>query len=204
MEMSDEGFSVDPDPSIWIVVPLTFPTDDDATAEAWADRTVAALASGVDMPDDTRQQLLELARTIATVPSPYPDASARFWFFPTIGGPMHLAHLYLAPRATLPGLSLVDVANGGGGFAPPQRAERIELPGFSEAWLVALLGEIEQPAQAGDEVGSVLIGSVRIVAETRGIVVMLDATASELAVLGVMEQALVGLAATVRVGLPGD
>lgn len=197
MEIADAGYSIDVDPSLWVPVPLRFPTEGWSSAQQWAVETTNRLFRDIDVPDGIRGELESLAQTIAESESPLPEAEGRFWYFPVTGGVMQIVHLYATSRAAVDDLSLVEVAVGGRGEPEPQRADRAVFPGFDEAWRVILLGS------APDDAEQIPVGHIRFVGESEGIIVMADVTGTDLAVLGVMESHLAELFASIRVGSAG-
>ena len=195
----DIGYSIDLDPALWIPVPLEFPAGTWTDSHQWAQGTTERLMTGLDVPDGLRQELLSLALTIADSDSPLPDAEGRFWYFPVTGGVMQVAHLYATTRTAVDDLTLVEIAAGGRGEPEPQRAEPVSLTGFDDAWRVILLSVVPEEGY-----GEVPVGHIRFVGESRGIIIMLDVTGTDLAVLGTMESDLAGLFASIRIGTDAE
>ena len=201
MEMNTVGYSIDMDPALWVPVPLDFPTDEFASPGHWARATVARMVTDIELPDGLEGDLERLAVSIAESDSPLPGAEGRFWYFPVTGGVMQIAHLYATTRDAVGDLTLVEVAIGGRGEPEPQRADPAAFGGFDEAWRVVLLGSLPGNTE------EVPVGHMRFVGESRGIILMLDVTGTDLAVLGVMESHLAELFASIRIGIdagPGE
>lgn len=193
--MSEIGYSIDLDPALWIPVPLEFPAENWVDARSWAHGMTERLMTGLEIPDGLATELESLALTIAESDSPLPEAEGRFWYFPVGGGVMQVAHLYATTRQAVDDLTLVEVAAGGRGEPEPQRADRATFTGFDEAWRVVLLTVVPEAGY-----GEIPVGHMRFVGESKGIIVMLDVTGTDLAVLGAMETDLAELFASIRVG----
>lgn len=207
MEVVQPRFSVNPDPELWISVPLDFPSAEGQTAESWAWEITLAILEGIDgVTEPTKRQFMLLAQAIALADSPLPDAQARFWYFPVVGGPMQLAHLYAAPREQLAELTLVEVAAGGAGEPTPQRVEECDIAGFREAWCVTLLDEIpgeslrQLAGHTETSASATPFGSIRIIGDQHGVVLMLEASGTDLYALAGMKEDLIALFGTVVMG----
>ncbi|MBG6238976.1 hypothetical protein IWX78_001955 [Mycetocola sp. CAN_C7] len=198
MEMNTVGYSVDVDPALWVPVPLEFPTNEWPNAQVWAETTVRSLMTDMEIPDELHGDLERLALSIAASDSPLPGAEGRFWYFPVTGGMMQIAHLYASTRDAVDDLTLVEVAVGGRDEPEPQRADSVQFAGFDDAWRVVLLGTLP-----GDD-EQVPVGHIRFIGEAKGIIVMLDVTGTDLAVLGVMESHLASLFASIRIGTAAE
>jgi hypothetical protein len=197
--VSEIGYSIDLDPSFWIPVPLEFPADMWRDARSWAHGTTERLMTGLEIPEGLAQELEDLALTIAESDSPLPEAEGRFWYFPVGGGVMHIAHLYATSRQSVDDLTLVEVAAGGRGEPEPQRAQRVTVDAFDEAWRVILLSVVPEEGY-----GEIPVGHMRFIGESKGIIVMLDVTGTDFAVLGAMETDLAELFASIRIGTDAE
>lgn len=197
--VNDIGYSVDLDPTLWIPVPLAFPSEPWTDATQWARVTTERLLDGMEVPEGLAQELQDLALTIAQSDSPLPEAEGRFWYFPVGGGVMHIAHLYATTRQAVDDLTLTEIAAGGRGEPEPQRADRVSFDGFEDAARVILLSVVPQ-----DGYGEVPVGHMRFIGESKGIIVMLDVTGTDLAVLGAMESHLADLFASIRIGTSAE
>ncbi|GAB3122130.1 hypothetical protein [Glaciibacter psychrotolerans] len=218
MEIEQLGFSVDADPQLWIPVPLEYPYAEWPDVHAWAHAITVGVLEGIEgVTTEVEGQFLQLAHAIADSEALLPDPQARFWYFPVFGGPMHLCHLYASPIEMLDGLSLVESAAGGADEQAPQRVEEQQIPGFSQSWCITLLDELppalrDLELSAGDpEVGGadgsiersletgIAFGSIRFIGEQSGIVLMLEASGTNIEGLAGMKDDLAALFGTIRV-----
>lgn len=86
------GYRVLPDQAAWLTLPLEFPWKDFVDDVSWAaevadDRAVA------EAPAAVRTAIAESALTLVRAEPPLPGVQERFWWLPSIGGSVVVAHL---------------------------------------------------------------------------------------------------------------
>lgn len=191
MELNEPGIRVDADPELWIPVPLSFPSGEWADVDAWVATVVAAITDGIDADDEVRRQLRALTRDIAEMEPPEASAIARFWYFPRAGGPMQLAHLYVAFRDEVGDAPLDEVGLRSTFEVLPQRVERIESPNVDAALRIVAVGI------ARDEQRTVEVSLARYVGERHGVIAMLEVIDTRLEPIAEILEPLGGLFAGV-------
>lgn len=116
MAMSVE-YTIELDHRTWVPVPLAFPWNGFADADAWADAVEEGLLEGVKAPEEVRRELRRAAFAMATAPVPLPGAAERFWHLPETGGSERLVHLYVSPTEAVTAEELTELGRAGvGGF----------------------------------------------------------------------------------------
>lgn len=167
MELNEPGIQVDADPELWIPVPLAYPSGEWADVDAWVAAVADAITDGI-ADDEVCRQLRALTRDIAEMEPPEASAIARFWYFPRAGGPMQLAHLYVAFRDEVGDAPLDELGLRSSFELLPQRVEPIESPNVDAALRIVAVGI----ARTGH--GSVEVSVARYVGERHGVIAVVE------------------------------
>lgn len=86
------GYRVRPDQSAWLTLPLAFPWNDFVDDVSWA-AEVADDRASADAPAAVRTAIAESALALVRAEPPLPGVRERFWWLPSIGGAVVVAHL---------------------------------------------------------------------------------------------------------------
>ena len=190
MELNEPGIRVDADPELWIPVPLAFPAGEWTDVDAWVATVAAAITDGI-ADGEVCRQLRALTRDIAEMEPPEASAIARFWYFPRAGGPMQLAHLYVAFRDEVGDAPLDELGLRSSFEVLPQRVERVESPNVDTALRIVAVGI------ARDGRRTVEVSLARYVGERHGVIAMLEVIDTRLEPIAEILEPLGGLFAGV-------
>ncbi|GAA1205332.1 hypothetical protein GCM10009587_02890 [Microbacterium maritypicum] len=85
-------YRVRPDQTAWLTLPLVFPWRDFVDDVSWA-AEVAGDRALAEAPAAVRTAIAESALTLVRAEPPLPGVQERFWWLPSIGGAVVVAHL---------------------------------------------------------------------------------------------------------------
>lgn len=136
----------DYDPSLWLEVPLAFPSGSWATAEEWADEVGESSPAGIDDAEARRAQLRAGALEVARFGRG--GEARRFWYFPLSGQALSLAHLYLLPPGVVSDETVADFLSWQDGRITDPVVETFDVAGVRV--VRSLLLAEAQPAGAPD------------------------------------------------------
>jgi len=176
-------YSIALDHSVWMPVPLDFPWNGYADADAWSTDLASSLLNGFDASPEVVAALGATAREMANVSGPFDGAEERFWHFPLDGGTQRLIHLYVEEYPYTGEAAWRALATAGvGGYV--QVLEALDDTAFDEAARTVVIAQEGESAPIylvrflGFRAGMVFI--LEIVDEETGVVAALAEPAEAL------------------------
>lgn len=193
MELSDPVAHFDPDPDVWVPVPLGFPSERWPTPQAWAARAAADLAPFWRLDDLQRADLEHMALVIASSPTPLPGPVARFWHLPLEPGVSRVVHAYAEPFEPDWRERIEEWATDGYEGALFQRAEPRASEVFGTLVCTSALWPI--PGEPG-----AAAAVLRVIGALDDMIVVIEVLDADLSVAARLLEPAVGLAESLRLG----
>lgn len=190
-------YTIELDHRVWIPIPLTFPWNGYDTDESWASDLASSLLTGFDAASAVRVQLETTALTLARTDGPLPGALERFWYFPELGGPERLVHLYISEYPDESGDDLTELARAGiGGFV--QVLQPLADTGFARAIKAVVITSTDPGSPLGSHADDRTIFAERYLGLAGGMVFMLELIDQNAYVLQALEEPLEALFRSIR------
>jgi len=194
MEMTEQAgvevhYTIDPDPAVWVCVPLAFPWNGFDTEDQWARELSHELLAGLGAPEAVRAGLEQSALAMVRIESPWSAPAERFWRLAAGGGPERLVHLYLAETDASTADEAVYFAYGASEGA--LQTARVIL---DTAFDIAVETLVIEPLEEGS------CAVLRLVGLFRGVAFTLELVETDSAALPELQRDLLALFASIRVG----
>ncbi|MNW23764.1 hypothetical protein EDF61_105182 [Arthrobacter sp. JUb115] len=172
-------YEIEPDLEFWIPVPRSFPEDNWATAEQWA-QDLAELA----IPEDPelRKVYEQLALDVAN--NQIAEAEHTLWYSPEDGHALGTAHLIVLDDD--PALSLEELARPDYESAAPVQMSEYHSESLGQIIQLSSVIALDGKREGNGSAVLPAIGHVRTVARSHGLVFLLEAYDSDLSALSFM------------------
>ena len=193
MEARVIGYSVTLDPALWIDVPLSFPSEQFATAEEWA--VGVAEHGSRDMPDPLAKQLWLYLMAKKATELRVDAAERRFWYFPIHAEMVSVAHLYAGTRSEIGPVTLEEVVGANEPSVTYPVLEEFPSPRFGR-----IVRGLSTETVNEEEGGSHVAGRARIAGEQDGRVFLLEVIDRNLSTVALMLDDLMVLFESIEVG----
>lgn len=178
-------YEIDADLEIWIPVPRQFPDDVFTSAEEWADDLSEAA-----IPDDQAQRRIYRGLALEVAHNQLEEASHTFWYSPEDGHALGTASLSIFEEE--PEINLSEVVRPEYESATPLQIETFESRTFGQVLQAASTISADPIIQ--DNVATApVVGQVRTVGYSKGLLFILDAYDADLATLGFMMKPMLEL-----------
>ncbi|GAA1892778.1 hypothetical protein GCM10009715_42810 [Paeniglutamicibacter psychrophenolicus] len=184
------SYEIAPDLDYWIPVPRSFPEEEWASAEQWAEDLAE-----VAIPDDVDLRQVYRMMALDVVNNQVAEAEHTLWYSPEDGHAMGTAHLIILDDDTEQ--SLAELSLPKYESATPIQVKDYESDVFGKIVQTTSTIAVDLPHE--DDGAAILpaIGHVRTAARGHGLVFLLEAYDANLATLGFMMDPMVDLFDTV-------